>query len=717
MASAPTATTAQLPIIPPPRQSLARQPSQSFLPSFAIASVSVSIQSASAAITTAPNCVNVAPGNYCDPSPAPQRLRSLLASDMMAHPGVPIPNTSTPSASADASSASSSSAQQSLSSTNNVVHNHRLPPALVTNLPRPFATPLQMPVVTPSMPNTMLPSYTSFASASTSPSVASDSRPMSANNKNTGSRDASVSSDASTSSDSASTNDEEALEDYCKGGYHPVAIGETFKNGRYTVVRKLGWGHFSTVWLARDVVTNRHVALKVVRSASHYTETAIDEIKLLEKIVTANPSHPGRAHVVSLLDSFEHVGPHGTHVCMVFEVLGENLLGLIRRFHHRGVPIGFVKQITKQVLLGLDYLHRECGIIHTDLKPENVLIEIGDVEEIVRIVEQEEANKRKEREEEQARRRHNKANGDDRVGRRSRRQTLITGSQPLPSPLATSFTGSSYFDSLVMSPINPKTSSSVSSHMNGSPNGDDDFAKKKEREKTAAAIEDGMSTISLSKESSSTNISAGSSSSILTPQLDELIKVKIADLGNACWVSHHFTNDIQTRQYRSPEVILGARWGASTDVWSMACMVFELITGDYLFDPQNGSKYSKDDDHVAQIIELLGRFPRHLAMGGKWSLEFFNRKGELRNIHKLRAWALPDVLHDKYHHDMIDAQRLSEFMLPMLELNPEKRADAGGMSNHDWLADAAGLQDVHVDREVGAPGTGIEGWAYEVRRH
>lgn len=53
----------------------------------------------------------------------------------------------------------------------------------------------------------------------------------------------------------------------------------------------------------------------------------------------------------------------------------------------------------------------------------------------------------------------------------------------------------------------------------------------------------------------------------------ELISVKIADLGNACWVGHHFTNDIQTRQYRSPEVILGAKWGASTDVWSMAAMV------------------------------------------------------------------------------------------------------------------------------------------------
>ena len=53
----------------------------------------------------------------------------------------------------------------------------------------------------------------------------------------------------------------------------------------------------------------------------------------------------------------------------------------------------------------------------------------------------------------------------------------------------------------------------------------------------------------------------------------DTISVKIADLGNACWVNHHFTNDIQTRQYRSPEVILGAKWGASTDVWSMSAMV------------------------------------------------------------------------------------------------------------------------------------------------
>jgi serine/threonine-protein kinase SRPK3 len=236
-------------------------------------------------------------------------------------------------------------------------------------------------------------------------------------------------SSSSTSGDEGTENtaDEEDSEDYCKGGYHPVQVGEQYKEGKYTIVRKLGWGHFSTVWLSKDNVTGKHVALKVVRSAAHYTETALDEIKLLNKVVGANKDHPGRAHVVSLLDSFTHKGPNGNHVCMVFEVLGENLLGLIKRWNHRGIPMPLVKQITKQVLLGLDYLHRECGIIHTDLKPENVLIEIGDVEEIVKTYVQDPAKK--------------DAKEDNRNGRR-RRRTLITGSQPLPSPLNASFSQS-----------------------------------------------------------------------------------------------------------------------------------------------------------------------------------------------------------------------------------------------------------------------------------
>ena len=73
----------------------------------------------------------------------------------------------------------------------------------------------------------------------------------------------------------------------------------------------------------------------------------------------------------------------------------------------------------------------------------------------------------------------------------------------------------------------------------------------------------------------------------------------------------------------------------------LSFQIFELITGgDYLFDPASGSRYSKDDDHIAQIIELMGEFPKPLAFSGKYSSDFFNRKGECRFviIHRTPMW-------------------------------------------------------------------------------
>ena len=55
-------------------------------------------------------------------------------------------------------------------------------------------------------------------------------------------------------------------------------------------------------------------------------------------------------------------------------------------------------------------------------------------------------------------------------------------------------------------------------------------------------------------------------------------------------------------------------------------MVFELVTGDLLFDPHEGEGYDRDEDHLAQFQELLGRIPRSIALNGRYSLELFNRK-------------------------------------------------------------------------------------------
>jgi hypothetical protein len=141
------------------------------------------------------------------------------------------------------------------------------------------------------------------------------------------------------------------------------------------------------------------VAMKVQKSASHYRDAALDEIELLQCInekmmssivISENFYSNEGNHIVRLVDHFDHGGPHGKHVCMVFEMLGENLLKIIKKYDYRGIPIPIVKNFIRQVCMGLDYLHRHCSIIHTDLKPENILVTLApkpsDLEKVMHLV-------------------------------------------------------------------------------------------------------------------------------------------------------------------------------------------------------------------------------------------------------------------------------------------------------------------------------------------
>ncbi|XP_029377885.1 SRSF protein kinase 2 isoform X2 [Echeneis naucrates] len=802
--------------------------------------------------------------------------------------------------------------------------------------------------------------------------------------------------------------------DYCKGGYHPVKIGDLF-NGRYHVIRKLGWGHFSTVWLCWDIQVKNFVAMKVVKSAQHYTETALDEIKLLRCVRESDPVDPNKDMVVQLIDDFKISGVNGIHVCMVFEVLGHHLLKWIIKSNYQGLPLPCVKSIIRQVLQGLDYLHTKCKIIHTDIKPENILMCVDDA--FVRRMAMEATewqkagapppsgsavstapqlkpvgkiskNKKKklkkkqkrqaellerrmleiEALEREAERREERAKEGGEKG--ATEHKLSSPLQPTPAPVGPSIAlgesdeddddeedgedeeeegGDSerpirltnhtcaappqehsevphiteeYPDEEVedddeptpvaekepfIPPIPETTQAEAEAgaeeeegeeaevveeeeeevvELKGTENaneadekvvqegdeveeeegdreeqgrketdkqenetdepksesktggevvveeeeskeqeqGEDEEDEEEEEEEdeeeededddtTADLLTDSTSPIKpLNKTNSAktnghvllgsevlkpnpgtppppsptpepllcplveselsytdrdnslssgyemyngelteagltngsserhlgtmpifpdlpldpdpgnpspvgeANIGEGpspnsptadrsrtvSSSSTgdtpkvraraadllinpLDPRNAEFIRVKIADLGNACWVHKHFTEDIQTRQYRSIEVLIGAGYSTPADIWSTACMAFELATGDYLFEPHSGEDYSRDEDHIALIMELLGKVPRKVVAAGKYSREFFSKKGELRHITKLKPWSLFDVLVEKYGWSHEDAGHFTHFLLPMLEMVPEKRASAGDCLNHPWL--------------------------------
>ncbi|KAG6089726.1 hypothetical protein E4U30_008317 [Claviceps sp. LM220 group G6] len=166
--------------------------------------------------------------------------------------------------------------------------------------------------------------------------------------------------------------------DYNRGGYHPVSLGDTFHSERYTVLRKLGYGEYSTVWLARDLKCQRYVALKMLRADSYGGPQPIFEREILEKIREVSPesSHEGSNYISPLIDMFTHGGPNGDHVCLVFDVLGYHLGYQAAKYEDGRLPLKTVKEIVRQLLKGLDFLHTECGVIHTDLKPTNILLEL-----------------------------------------------------------------------------------------------------------------------------------------------------------------------------------------------------------------------------------------------------------------------------------------------------------------------------------------------------
>lgn len=867
--------------------------------------------------------------------------------------------------------------------------------------------------------------------------------------------------DGGNDSDSGSdyTDDEDEGEaGYKPGGYHPVKVGEVY-NQRYVVIKKLGWGHFSTVWMVKDrkvIATanslksagqNQFFAIKVQKSAEHYTEAAMDEVELLDCVasvrkqceaaagvastdidgVTSSQIVEHSKHVAILHDSFFHTGPNGRHMCMVFTMLGCNLLGVIKSFNYRGIPVPVVKRMIRGICMGLDFLHRKCNIIHTDLKPENVLLQfpnqISPTEQqgsiplpdrtstqqqknplAVSLVELESAlldsnlpaeeRKRIKNRIKKKKQRRGTGNGEEdedfeedsdddviegamssmnilsdleiegilagttgaenkgpkahaRVLRRRPHssfvlcnfgeqqvipdsklnrimQTNVKVSRPTNSDLATYLSSQRDNEGVAKISILLRTYSPeeeladtistalgklpweqsirknttrewcceltvakdhecvstmfrlaqrcrkdvedserelfsdvvqlISANIDGDENDGDlpelptiaqraasrstsfsifsvEFSAKSafivlsflesrlpgvafmnyKREegnpqldnavfgkrgkllcdhpyamkvkddgsdsasKNSAAscligfdlrlvkgfltrptaTEDGGYSFKLSgphmervaswwnarnpiqqrvrsfmgvdpsadlthvpgydmkraeaksngidpgyveggkmvqleTEAAVTSTKENLARASFQPDLKDVVMLQrcravVVDLGNACWTNRHFSEDIQTRQYRAPEVLIGSKYDTSADMWSLACVTFELLTGDLLFDPRAGDEYDRDEDHLAMFQELLGKMPKRMSLSGKLSKKFFDRKGNLKHIKQLKFWPIQDVLSEKYHFSKDDAQDIANFIRPLLEFEPCSRATALDALQSNWL--------------------------------
>ncbi len=133
---------------------------------------------------------------------------------------------------------------------------------------------------------------------------------------------------------------------------------------RYRLEREIGAGGMATVYLAEDLRHRRKVAVKVLRP-----ELALGSERFLREIeTTANLRHP---HILPLYDSGE---AHGLLYYVMPYVEGESLRDRLNR--ERRLPLADALLLAREVADALGYAH-DRGIVHRDVKPENILLERG----------------------------------------------------------------------------------------------------------------------------------------------------------------------------------------------------------------------------------------------------------------------------------------------------------------------------------------------------
>ncbi|KAH9900742.1 kinase-like domain-containing protein [Cubamyces lactineus] len=188
--------------------------------------------------------------------------------------------------------------------------------------------------------------------------------------------------------------EEERLPWYDPRDFYPVRIGQVFKS-RYQVVGKLGYGGYSTVWLCRDLMEHRYATVKVFSQLSiEPFQRELGAFRYLNSL--AKTDHFGRECIRTSLDHFElPVDPaisSQPFQCLVFEPAAKSIWDVRQRAQGKLFPENVVKAIVRHVLFGLDYLHQEAKMVHTDIQEKNVLLPMTDFEVLRAFEDAERAN-------------------------------------------------------------------------------------------------------------------------------------------------------------------------------------------------------------------------------------------------------------------------------------------------------------------------------------
>ena len=396
---------------------------------------------------------------------------------------------------------------------------------------------------------------------------------------------------SSSESDYSVSSDEE----YC--GDNGEEFREEILNSKYALIEKIGYGSYSSVWLAYSIPDDKYYAIKI-QNCEDYDE-GVFELRILRKIKELKNDY-----MINIIDGFEIIKKDKIfkqikkgnksynkkviecrrHICMVLPLMAGSVYSLIKKgSFENGLNEELLLKCIKTIIYSINDLHKKLKICHTDLKPENILIS-GKSKYVEELIQE-----------------YNKHDFKNYFKLNYEKQLKLK-------------------DWNINSSNYKKKTSKLKSdilklcHKNILKNMDHIIDNKSSEYQS---VDDTTQTSESSSESSDKKIND------IDIKYTENCKIQLTDFGSNMKIIDLDDDEIQTRYYRAPEVILGLKYNEKIDIWSIGCMIYELYTGEILFDPEKDKDFSRDFHHLFLIEEICGEFPKHMIKKSPRNKEFF----------------------------------------------------------------------------------------------
>lgn len=457
----------------------------------------------------------------------------------------------------------------------------------------------------------------------------------------------------------------------------------------YVLLKKIGCGNNANVWIAYHIKSDNYRAIKIQDYQCY--QDGCREVAIIKKINKYCSDKSKNIYCVTMLDYFVYEEDENTkYVCSVYELYAGSIQMVLNSGKYKyGLPIPVVKQITRQLLLALSTLHNELQIIHTDIKPENILFRgrTYDHDKIMQLFEksgfkQKYADIVKEY-------------GNDEKKFLDELDYLAQECVKEICAFQTELEADEEF-----MPDDGSEDSFIEGEdddydFDSSENSRDD-AFNERRQSIDDTIEnlDYVEIHNLDEEGDY-DFTSVLNNRANTTDPKEIVDDKyildcetaLTDFGNSYFFDRRTKNEIQDRRYRAPEIILDFNYKYACDIWSVSCVVFELLTGFTLFEPLD-LPVNRDIHHLFLMEKNLGPIPIKMKKSSKRSKFLFDakRKYHIKNVEKFKPSPLKERLVKQFLFNDKNANEIYDFLMCGLNYDPAQRLTAKEMLKHPWLS-------------------------------